>query len=652
MSLHLACQWPRRVGLVCLLIITGSHVPGHDASAADVADTKAARMTGETKCWHDIRLDFEGPEASETDDSPNPFTDLALDVTFEHVASGRRYDVPGYFAADGNAAETGATSGNVWRCHFVPDAEGTWAYRSAGVVAVAGDARTDENASAYHGTFDISPTDKSGRDFRGRGMLRYVGKRYLQFAGDETYFLKAGADAPETLLAYRDFDATVTANEKRGPLKTWEKHVQDWRPGDPSWQNGKGKGLIGAINYLSGKGCNAFSFLTYNAGGDGDNVWPFVSRDDKLHYDCSKLDQWNMVFAHGTSRGMYLHFKLQETENDDNHRGKENRPVPESLDGGDLGPQRKLYLREIIARFGHHLALNWNLGEENTQSTEQQKAMIDFIAETDPYDHPIVLHTYPNEQKKVYEPLLGDASELAGLSLQNSHIKDTHAQTVYWVRRTTEAGRPLVVAFDESGSAAHGQCPDVGYRGFDGRDSSGKMIYTPDAVRHQTLWGTLLGGGGGVEYYFGYKFVENDLVCEDWRSRDGSWEDCARAIGFFHDNEIAFEAMLPADELVGNPEFDNDVYCLAAPGSDYIIYRPRNRKVVLDLTAETGSFDVRWFNPRSDEVSSTGSVATALLTGSVATVVSGSNVDLGDPPQDADRDWVIRVRATPSRSPR
>ena len=30
--------------------------------------------------------------------------------------------------------------------------------------------------------------------------------------------------------------------------------------------------MIGALNFLSDKGVNAFSFLTYNAGGDGDNV--------------------------------------------------------------------------------------------------------------------------------------------------------------------------------------------------------------------------------------------------------------------------------------------------------------------------------------------------------------------------------------------
>ena len=41
-------------------------------------------------------------------------------------------------------------------------------------------------------------------------------------------------------------------------------------------------------------------------------------------------------------------FKMQETENDDHDKGY----VPESLDGGDLGTQRKLYCRELVARFG------------------------------------------------------------------------------------------------------------------------------------------------------------------------------------------------------------------------------------------------------------------------------------------------------------
>ncbi|MEZ5397229.1 MAG: hypothetical protein R2724_31240 [Bryobacterales bacterium] len=31
----------------------------------------------------------------------------------------------------------------------------------------------------------------------------------------------------------------------------YEPHVQDWKPGDPTWQGGKGKGIIGALNYLA-----------------------------------------------------------------------------------------------------------------------------------------------------------------------------------------------------------------------------------------------------------------------------------------------------------------------------------------------------------------------------------------------------------------
>src|SRR4030095_11241712 len=100
-------------------------------------------------------------------------------------------------------------------------------------------------------------------------------------------------------------------------IHTYAPHVPDWKPGDPTWKDGKGKGLIGAINYLSAKGANSMSFIPYNGGGDGDNVWPFVDRDDKFHYDVSKLDQWQIFFDHAQAKGLYLHFKLAETENDD-----------------------------------------------------------------------------------------------------------------------------------------------------------------------------------------------------------------------------------------------------------------------------------------------------------------------------------------------
>jgi len=73
----------------------------------------AVVVSGELKQWHAVALTFDGPASSETA-APNPFTDYRLDVTFTGP-SGQVYRVPGYYAADGDAADTGATSGNKWR---------------------------------------------------------------------------------------------------------------------------------------------------------------------------------------------------------------------------------------------------------------------------------------------------------------------------------------------------------------------------------------------------------------------------------------------------------------------------------------------------------------------------------------------------------
>ena len=84
--------------------------------------------------------------------------------------------------------------------------------------------------------------------------------------------------------------------------------------------------------------------------------WAHANGVHHDRFDVSKMAQWERVFEYGDQMGMYLHFKTQETEND------------QRMDGGALGRERKLYYRELIARFGHHLALNWNLGEENTNT--------------------------------------------------------------------------------------------------------------------------------------------------------------------------------------------------------------------------------------------------------------------------------------------
>jgi hypothetical protein len=416
--------------LAALALMAGAHPadlilpmvgPNLVLAAEVVAATQTqARISGELKQWHRVTLDFTGPDTSETA-IPNPFFDFRLDVTFVHPATRESRIVPGFFAADGDAAETSAASGNVWRVHFSPPHTGEWqwsaSFRTGTDVAIADHRDAGVPWPPLHaqsGAFVIGATDKYPPDFRGRGHLEYVGDRYLRFAGDGTRFLKGGVDSPETMLGYADFDGTFrdTSLTNRPPapnpiinlpalkdgLLRFEPHLQDWRQGNPTWQNGKGKGLIGGLNYLSSQGVNSAYFLTMNVNGDGRNVWPWIDPWIRDRFDCSKLDQWEIVFSHMTALGLMLHIVTQETEND------------HLLDRGALGRERKLYYRELVARFAHHPAVTWNLGEENVQSVTQQKSCLAWLRHLLPYRQHLVIHNdhwHARNLRETLDPLLG-----------------------------------------------------------------------------------------------------------------------------------------------------------------------------------------------------------------------------------------------------
>lgn len=565
-------------------------------------------LTGEHKQWHNIVFNLGGPVASEGG-TPNPFSDYRLEITFERGS--RSLKVPGYFAADGNAHETAATGGNVWRAHFCPPETGTWNYtvsfRIGSDVAISDDELAGSPVSPLDGksgTLEVSESDKTGRDLRGKGRLSYVGEHHLQFAGTGQWFLKAGADAPENFLAYADFDNTPNNG---GFRKSWGPHIMDWKQGDPTWRGGKGKGIIGAVNYLASKGLNVFSFLTMNAPqGDDKNVFMWTGTGTRDRYDCSKLDQWEIVFNHAETMGMYLHFKTQETENET------------LLDGGELGRFRKLYYRELIARYSHHLALNWNLGEENghlgdvNQTDAQRKAMAQYFSSNDPYQNLIVIHTAGGKYNEIYGPLLGFNSDLTGTSLQ-THWNSVHNVSLDWVKRSATAGKKWVVASDEVGNAKIG-VPEDGYTGSP----------TPHEIRAAVLWGNIMAGGAGVEYYFGYERPHSDLTCQDFRSRDRSWDYCKLALDFFNQ-------YLPYWEMQGKDELTSNGYCLAKPGEVYAIYLGNGGSTTVNLAA--GTYKVDWYNPREG----------GPLEEGLTSLSGGGYVSIGSAPTSGE-DWVALVR--------
>ena len=570
-------------------------------------------VTGQRKKWHRIDVTFTGPQTSETA-NPNPFRDYRLNVTFTHRTTGRAVVVPGYYAADGNAANTGAAAGSKWRVHFAPDTEGTWDYKASfrtgtdiavSTVAAAGVPAGFDGAT---GSILVGPTDKTGRDFRGKGLLRWTGGHHLRFAQTGAPFLKAGADSPENFLAYADFDNTQDnggkVNDLVDGLHRYQPHVADWRSGNPTWRSGKGKGIIGAINYLAGKGMNSVYFLTMNVNGDGREVYPWTAYGERYRFDVSKLGQWEIVLSHMDAQGLVAHVLTQEQEND------------QLLDGGALGLQRRLYYRELIARFGHHLGLVWNLGEENTNTDAQRKQFADFFKAVDPYDHPVVVHTYPNQYDAVYNPLLKYPT-FDGTSLQIASLGVVHSETVKWVTRSAANGRKWIVTLDEIGPAGIGVLPD-------------STDFWHDKVRKEGLWGNLMGGGAGVEWYFGGDYPDADLDCEDWRSRDHMWDLTRLAVDFFH-QYLPFTEMVPADSLTSS----TTDYCLARAGQVYAIYLPNGGTTNLSLAGVSGTFDVRWYDPRNGG---------ALRTGTIATVTGGATVSIGQPPSSTTQDWVALVR--------
>jgi len=286
--------------------------------------------------------------------------------------------------------------------------------------------------------------------------------------------------------------------------------------------------------------------------------------------------------------------------------------------------QRKVYLRELVARFGHHLGITWNMGEENgpadwtpvAQTDQMRKNMANYLKTINPYPNFVVVHTHSDDahQDLVLNPLLGFQS-LDGPSIQIHSAEHANNRIAHFIAESSKTKKQWAVMFDELGPAHKGVMPDQ----FDAQH---------DTVRHYALWGSLMAGAAGAEWYFGYRYPHNDLMCEDFRSRELWWKQTRIATDFFLNN-LPLEEMKPANELVDA----KDAFCLAKAGETYVVYLPRIGTPTIQLPL--GKYSVKWFNPRTGG---------NLQDGSLKTLAGGGKVSVGLPPLKDGKDWVTVIR--------
>lgn len=580
----------------------------------------ACAAGGDLRQWHRASIECTGFTANESDDST--FTDYRFNVTF--TKGGESLTVAGHFAADGNAADSGATSGDVWRAYFSAPETGTWQYtvsfRTGGNIAVEPGPNAGTAMSVIDGisgTFNVAAAPVESADMRTRGLLQHLdSERYLRFAGTGRVFIQGGMDSPENIFGYSGFDNTTKfsdAGSCKGILHDFTPHAGDWNSGDPQWTGDRGRSLIGLINYIASTGTNSAYIMANTVRGDGCDAHPWAeyNADGSVkRFDVSKLDQWERTLAHMTEKGLLIHLMTQETEND------------QLLNGGNLGLERQLYYRELVSRFAHHPALQWNLGEENTNTPAQQRAFADFIRALDPYDHPIFMHTYPNEKDR-YEDLLGHPT-FDGPTLQFGGIPEnaTAATGVYgmaadWIERSSQAGKAWVVTFTEA-SGSDAPTPNTAV-------TSRQRIYW--------MWASVMSGGGGFEWYLknsgaGHAY---DLAVEDLREFDSHWQQSGHLVSFFRDVlqddlGIDLQQLAPANDVTST----NSDWVLAQAGNAYVIYLREGGGSDIDLP-DNANYKVMWFNPRTGQQTA-------------GNTLQGPGMQfIGSPPSQASQDWTVVV---------
>ncbi|MFT6832675.1 MAG: hypothetical protein ACJAZN_002853 [Planctomycetota bacterium] len=593
--------------------------------------------------WQPLELTFatgllspiHGGPPAQGDISPgNPWLDYRFDLTLTRP-DGESVLVPGFFAGDGG----GGPRGDVWKVRFTPPAiPGDW--RGVAILRYGENVNVESPfSSAGLPVFGrsvlvaVEPPDLGSSGFYGKGPIQADGSGHLRHA-DRSLFVKAGVGSPENFLGYAGFDGAVDGFDG-GPLgeaggapdflHEFTPHRIDWRAGDPDWGGGRGRGIVGALNYLESVGANALYVMPMNLGGDGRDTFPFVSNSggarfpidpaDALNYAVRRMGEWDLVLRHAQTRGILIQLVLAERE-----------PTNIQWLGGAASRRRRLFLKQLVAHFGYLPGVEWTLCEENAApgspnfaqfSPLELRDMAQWIRSWDPLHHPRSVHVDPNDLS-LYSAMIaaGTAQWIDCVSLQVNGDEGSTARLYGELaedaaERFQSIGRRVVVHVDEPGYYLTGAGSELHPAAWAHAPHAG-----PEDRRRRALYDSLF-SSAGVLWYFGLYALEDgggDLHTEDFRTRATLLRETRIARELIEATFVDAGQFGPADHLWTSDQFPlhpiyGEAEVLAEAGGPALVYLPAlgesasNSPGVLSPLRSgpsgVSTFRAAWVNPRT-----------------------------------------------------
>jgi hypothetical protein len=265
---------------------------------------------------------------------------------------------------------------------------------------------------------------------------------------------------------------------------------------------------------------------------------------------------------------------------------------------GTSGDRYKRYARYVIARYSAYNVMWGVLGEyEEIGDIRSVRDAGRFIKRTDPYKHPLTTHTV--------NTTADDFCNEAWIDFHGQqHKTNTIAAYNFAAVRDRDCGKPVVQM----------------EMFYEDQESWGLL---GDSFR-KGGWASLTGGG-----FFTYG--QNDVAVEKQNlTSSTAWSTALTKPGAqrmkyvraFWD-KTQWWKMAPDNSLVNNG------FALRDPGKEYVIYLPTGGSGSVNLSAARGTLSAEWFNPRTGETTSTG------------TVTGGGNHRFTAPDTN---DWILHIR--------